>query len=204
MNKTLKYVLGILIFAVFMVGAYFAYDKLTESYKPGDTVENNLPEKAPSKEETTEDSENTEIEDHEIIKAPDFKVLDYQGNEVTLSEHFGKPIVVNFWATWCGPCKYELPDFDSLAKEYGDEVVFMMVNMTDGSQETVDKVKKFVEDEGYTFPVYFDTESEAAYTYGIYSIPRSLFIKPNGEINYAYIGVMDEESLRNNINSIIE
>lgn len=204
MNKTLKYVLGILIFAVFMGGAYFAYDKLTESYKPGDTVENNLPEKSPSEEETTEDSEYTEIEDHEIIKAPDFKVLDYQGNEVTLAEHFGKPIVVNFWATWCGPCKYELPDFDSLAKEYGDEVVFMMVNMTDGSQETVDKVKKFVEDEGYTFPVYFDTESEAAYTYGIYSIPRSLFIKPNGEINYAYIGVMDEESLRNNINSIIE
>ena len=114
------------------------------------------------------------------------------------------PVLLDFWATWCGPCKYELPDFDSLAKEYGDEVVFMMVNMTDGSQETVDKVKKFVEDEGYTFPVYFDTEAEAAYTYGIYSIPRSLFIKPNGEINYAYIGVMDEESLRNNINSIIE
>ena len=204
MNKTLKYVLGILIFAVFMGGAYFVYEKLTESYKPGDTVENNLPNKDPSDQEVSEETEKPEAEDSEIIKAPDFKILDYQGNEVTLSEHFGKPIVVNFWATWCGPCKYELPDFDSLAKEYGDEVVFMMVNMTDGSQETVDKVKKFVEDEGYTFPVYFDTEAEAAYTYGIYSIPRSLFIKPNGEINYAYIGVMDEESLRNNINSIIE
>lgn len=198
MNKTVKYILGALIFAVFMGGAYFAYEKLSEGYKPGDLVE--VPNLENEKNEQTQDSSDTS----DIVKAPDFTVLDYDGNEVSLSDNFGKPIVVNFWATWCGPCQYEMPDFDALASEYGDDVVFMMVNMTDGTDDTVESVKDFVANAGYGFPVYFDTELEAAITYGVYSIPRSLFIKPNGEINYAYKGVMDEEFIRENIEAILE
>ena len=60
-------------------------------------------------------------------RAPDFVVTDTDGNAVTLSQFFGKPIVLNFWATWCMPCVYELPDFEEVFREYGDRVVFMMI-----------------------------------------------------------------------------
>lgn len=205
MSKTVKYILLALAFVIFMVGAYFAYEKLSEGYKPGDLVEVPNAENISDSDEKDENSSNsTDPESNEVVKAPDFTVLDYDGNEVSLSDYFGKPIVVNFWATWCGPCQYEMPDFDALASEYGDDVVFMMVNMTDGTDDTVESVKEFVEDAGYGFPVYFDTEFDATVTYGVYSIPRSLFIKPSGEINFAYKGVMDEEFIRENIEAILE
>lgn len=86
-------------------------------------------------------------------------MLDADGNTVRLSDMFGKPVVINFWATWCPPCKRELPDFDRLCREYGDRVVFMMVNLTDGRRDTVDGTKKFVSEKGYTFPVYFEPAS---------------------------------------------
>lgn len=100
-----------------------------------------------------------ETEDPNKNTAPDFPVLDADGNTVRLSDMFGKPVVINFWATWCPPCKRELPDFDRLCREYGDRVVFMMVNLTDGRRDTVDGTKKFVSEKGYTFPVYFEPAS---------------------------------------------
>lgn len=69
-------------------------------------------------------------------RAPDFVVTDTDGNAVTLSQFFGKPIVLNFWATWCMPCVYELPDFEEAFREYGDRVVFMMINQTNGYSDT--------------------------------------------------------------------
>jgi len=193
LNKNIKYILLALVFVLFMGGAYFAYDKLSEKYK----TENNT--------DNIENNENidSDTEKEETVQAPDFTVFDYNGNSVNLSDFFGKPIVINFWATWCGPCKMELPDFNTLAEEYKDEVVFMMVN-TEGGRNTTEEIKAFIEDSGYTFPVYFDTEYSAYYTYGLTSIPRSLFIKPSGEINFAFIGVMDEEFIRKNIEEILK
>ena len=94
-------------------------------------------------------------------KAPDFTVINNNGDEVKLSDYIGKLVVVNFWATWCGPCASELPAFDNAYEKYKDEVEFLMVNLTDGYSETVDKVKKYVKDNGYTFPVYYDTKYSA-------------------------------------------
>ncbi|MBP3544577.1 MAG: TlpA family protein disulfide reductase, partial [Lachnospiraceae bacterium] len=82
---------------------------------------------------TTVEEETTEPEK---VPAPDFTVIDAEGNEVKLSDMRGKPVVVNFWASWCGPCKMEMPEFEEVYKELGDEVHFMMVNLTDGWQET--------------------------------------------------------------------
>ena len=94
-------------------------------------------------------------------RAPDFVVTDTDGNDVTLSQFFGKPIVLNFWATWCMPCVYELPDFEEAFREYGDRVVFMMINQTNGYSDTFQGVKDYAEICGFTFPLYFDTESSA-------------------------------------------
>lgn len=89
-----------------------------------------------------------ETEDPNKNTAPDFPVLDADGNTVRLSDMFGKPVVINFWATWCPPCKRELPDFDRLCREYGDRVVFMMVNLTDGRRDTVDGTKNLFRRKG--------------------------------------------------------
>lgn len=144
-----------------------------------------------------------ETEDPNKNTAPDFPVLDADGNTVRLSDMFGKPVVINFWATWCPPCKRELPDFDRLCREYGDRVVFMMVNLTDGRRDTVDGTKKFVSEKGYTFPVYFDTGLSGAKAYSVSSIPQTTFIDANGNVFATRIGAMNETVLRSYINAIL-
>ena len=111
---------------------------------------------------------------------PDFTVYDLEGNEVHLSDFLGKPVVLNFWASWCGPCKSEMPDFNEKYQELGENVQFLMINLTDGSYETLESAASFVESQGYTFPVFYDTASNAANTYGISSIPTTFFIDAKG------------------------
>ncbi len=134
--------------------------------------------------------------------APDFTVLDGEGNEVSLSELRGKPVVINFWATWCGPCKSELPDFEKAYQSYGEQIHFMMVDLV-GGQETVEGAKAFVADQGYTFPVYFDTESSAAVAYGVSAIPMTIFVNADGErVTYA-TGAIDAALLEKGIGMIL-
>ena len=112
-----------------------------------------------------------------------------------LSDLRGKPVVVNFWASWCSPCKREMPDFEDAFLTYGEDVHFMMVNITDGRRETVETAKAFIEEAGYIFPVYYDTELNAAITYGVNSIPASYFVDAEGHaVTYA-AGVLNRETL---------
>lgn len=135
--------------------------------------------------------------------APDFTVYDAEGNEVKLSDFLGRPTVVNFWASWCGPCKSEMPDFQERYAQYGDQVNFLMVNMTDGSRETVDKASVFIAQQGYTFPVYFDTAQNAAITYSVYSLPTTYFIDAKGEIVAQATGAIDAATLQKGIDMIL-
>ncbi len=135
--------------------------------------------------------------------APDFTVLDPSGGSVRLSGKFGKPIVINFWATWCSPCRQELPDFNRLYSEYGGRITFMMVNLTDGRRDTVEGTKSFVAQNGYTFPVYFDTSSAAANAYGVSSIPQTTFIDRSGNVYTTRIGAMNEATLRGYLDALL-
>lgn len=182
MKKSDKFILLVLAFAMLMLAATIGYRFLSEQYA--------LPQ-------TQAPTQTTKL-------ASDFTVYDMDGNAVALSDFFGKPIVVNFWATWCGPCKSELPAFDTMYTKYKDEVHFLMVNLTDGSRETTESVTAFVKDGGYTFPVYFDTSMEAAYTYRVSSIPMTLFINADGQPVHTQIGAMSEETLEQYLITLIE
>lgn len=147
------------------------------------------------------DGESTS-EELELDLAPDFTVYDKDGTPVKLSDMRGTPVVLNFWASWCPPCKSEMPDFDEICKEYGGKVVFMMVNLTDGQNETQESAQTFIDSMGYTFPVYFDKDSDAAYTYGIQSIPTTFFINADGCLVAYGSGAMSGDTLRQGIGMI--
>ncbi len=220
-----KYIILAVVIVVLFVGAIAVYRQLSKKYTPpmdlpppttaGKTPDATTPSDGitvepkpssqtnPSTEGTTSGKKPDATEDIKKNTAPDFTVLDKDGNTVRLSEKFGKPIVINFWATWCPPCKQELPDFDKLCKEYGDRIVFMMVNLTDGYRDTVDGTKRFVSGKGYTFPVYFDTKDNAASAYNVSSIPQTTFIDAKGNIYTTRIGAMNEATLRIYLNALL-
>lgn len=135
--------------------------------------------------------------------APDFTVLDENGQRVQLSDLQGKPVVINFWATWCRYCVMEMPDFDKAYAEYPD-VVFLMVNVTDGVYETVDKAKAFARDQGYAFDIYFDVLGEAVEAYGVTGYPTTVFISANGDVVAKEVGMISYETLISGLSLIDE
>ena len=133
---------------------------------------------------------------------PDFTVYDKTGAPVKLSEFFGKPIVLNFWASWCGPCASEMPDFEAAYQALGQDIHFVMVNQT-GGRETMETAQEFLAQSGYTFPVCFDTELSASMAYGVSAIPMTFFIDAEGyPVAYA-AGALSAEHLQRGIDMIL-
>ena len=210
----------IVLFFILILGASILYNSLSENYKPdtlglnqavsdksdADSYENSDDNNSAKEESAGNNNENTSSdansEEPELTLAPDFTVYDLEGNEIHLSDFFGKPIIVNFWASWCGPCKMEMPDFDDAYQTYKDDITFLMVNMTDGSRETVDVASEFIVNSGYTFPVYYDTQYNAAITYSVASLPTSYFINAQGEPVAHAKGAIDADTLQRGIDMI--
>ena len=185
----------LLVFVVTLVVATVLYRQLGQTVAP-DQLEVQSPP-------TTQEVEETEAQtEPEKMKAPDFTVYDADGNEVHLTDFVGKPIVLNFWASWCGPCKMEMPDFNEKYLELGEEVQFLMINMTDGSRETVAIASEFIKESGYSFPVFYDTKMDAANTYGAYSLPMTFFIDAEGYPVARATGAIDAETLMRGIDMI--
>ena len=222
MNSKKNTIILIIIFVALMIGTSVLYNSLSKNYKPDalnlneTTEENSVPAatESPSSDTSEEDnsskepdsqdntSDTTSSEEPELTLAPDFTVYDLEGNEVHLTDFFGKPIIVNFWASWCGPCKMEMPDFDAAYAAYKDDIVFLMVNMTDGSRETVEVASEFIANSGYSFPVYYDTEYSAAITYSVASLPTSYFLNEKGELVAHAKGAIDASTLQKGIDMI--
>lgn len=191
MEKKKGFILITLVIVLVIGGAYLLYNKLGDRLTPNQlaaTSQADAPADAAGSSDSSAAASTPDASGEqddaaaptEPQKAPDFTVYDADGNAAKLSDFFGKPIVLNFWSSRCGPCKYEMPDFNEVYKEMGDSVQFLMVNMTDGSWDTKETATKFIEKEGYEFPVFFDTDQSAARTYGVYSLPTTYFIDANG------------------------
>ena len=183
--KILKLIALVLLFAVLMVGAYVLYNNLSSQMEmPG------LATEAPVEETAAGETEPPKT------PAPDFTMYDLEGNPIKLSDFQGKPVLLNFWASWCGPCKMEMPEFQNFFDQYGDQVHFVIVNLTDGAQETVESASSYIAQEGYTFPVYYDTAMEGAYTYGVNAVPVSYFIDAEGNLQAWAQGALSADLLQ--------
>lgn len=172
MKKEIKWLILAGVFVVFLAGAYFLYNNLSAQVQMDTLVTQPVQE--------TQSETIPEETEQEKILAPDFTVYDLEGNAYKLSDFRGKPVILNFWASWCGPCKMEMPDFEEKYLEYKEQIHFLMVNLTDGSQETVESASEFIAGQGYTFPVYYDTALEGAYTYGVSAVPVTYFFDGEG------------------------
>ena len=129
-----------------------------------------------------------------IGNAPNFIVMDQNGDPAQLTDFAGKPVVINFWATWCTYCVQELPDFERAYAEYPD-VVFMMINATDGVYETKKQADAFLEKTGYTFPVYYDLIGMAQVDYEITGYPTTVFINAQGDVVAKEVGMISYDAL---------
>ncbi len=205
MNKKTKTTLAILAFVAFMLVSVFAYNNIAKKNKPSNAIDlaassissqSQSSSASPTAAESASQSESSSEQDRFL--APDFTVEDSSGKSVKLSDLRGKPVVLNFWASWCPPCKAEMPDFEKVYADVGDEVSFMMVDLV-GDRETKEDGAEFIKEQGFTFPVYFDVAGEGAMNYGITSIPTTLLIDAEGYIVTGSQGMIDEESLRKGI-----
>ena len=187
-RSTLVIILVVMLGAT-MFGGGFLYEIMVKGYDPVEDID--LP-----------DPTAVDVKDGNGVLAMDFKVQDAEGNEVSLHDFIGRPVVLNFWASWCDPCKGEMPGFQKQSVERGDEVVFLMVNLTDGSRETIATAQAFLAEAEYTFPVYYDTRLNAAATYGASSIPLTYFIDTQGYLVSSKMGMMSERQLEGGISII--
>ena len=132
--------------------------------------------------------------------AKDISVYDEENNLIQLSSLKGKPIVINFWTTWCGYCKVEMPYFDSVYQTEKEEVNFLMLNITADDDE--EEAKKYIASQQLTFPVYYDKEGIAAYQYQITGYPVTVFINKDFQICRIHQGAITQEALQKYINEI--
>ena len=199
MKRKITWIVLAVVLIGLIGGASVLYDRLGSEF----SMEQLATQPAePVQAEPADPEQQTEATEPAL--APDFKAVDGEGKESSLSDYFGKPIVLNFWASWCGPCKSEMPDFNEAYLAQGEEIQFLMVNMTDGARETLDIAKGFVADAGYSFPVLYDVNQEAAMTYGVSSLPTTIFISADGTMTAYAMGAIDADTLQRGIAMIAE
>lgn len=178
MDKNVKAIGIALVLAIVLIGASSVYKGVSGQY---------------SSKSLGEIGGESGSGEEEPQAAPDFTVVDGEDAQIKLSDFEGKPVVLNFWASWCDPCKSEMPMFQKMYETYGEELQFVMINITDGSHETKESAMSYIQEQGYTFPVYYDVESDAAKAFSVHSLPTTYFIDADGNMRGYGLGTMEEE-----------
>lgn len=145
------------------------------------------------------ENKNKDKDDNKIMSI-DFNLYDQYGKEHKLSEYRGKTVFLNFWATWCPPCRGEMPHIEDLYKEYNknqDEVVILGVASPNlGNEGSEEDIKEFLNQNKYNFPVIMDKDGALAYQYGISAFPTTFIIDKDGYVTQYVPGAMDKETMK--------
>lgn len=200
----LRVIIAVVAFAVLLVGAGIAYSALAPQAEPGIEVTGTNAAQSTEVETPSDTTEEGSEGDgaNATTPAPDFSMTDAEGNTLKLSDFRGKPVLLNFWASWCGPCASEMPDIQASWEVNREDVEFVIVDMVGMSGETEETAKAFLSENGYTFPAYFDKSSSAASAFGVSSIPQTYLIDAEGNILGGYMGAMSASVLSEGISML--
>lgn len=131
--------------------------------------------------------------------APNFGLQLDDGRVLTLADLRGRPVLLNFWASWCGPCRMEMPDIVNVANGNGDLVVLAI-----NAHEGMDVIEPFAQEFNMTMPIVRDTKGEVMDAYAVRGLPASVFIRPDGTIYTIWSGLINENTLRQSLAVINE
>lgn len=124
--------------------------------------------------------------------APDFELLSVDGEPVKLSDFEGKPVLVNFWATWCGPCRLEMPIFQKYHNNYGDKFTILAIN----AGESIEDVSSFASEQELDLPILLDRTGEVEDLFKVRGLPSTFFIDEEGDIQFLHLGAVTESQLQ--------
>lgn len=198
-EKNIKIILIITLLVALILGASLLYKHLAPSINS-----NQLATQPNTNQSSNSSNSNTNTTEPQKVPVPEITVFDIDGNPHKLTDFKGKPIIMNFWATWCGYCKMEMPTFQKMYEKYGDDINFLIINMTDNDRETVEKASEYIKSEGFTFPVYYDKNMSVANTYRVMSLPMTILIDADGYHAAHAVGAMDEDTLQEGIDMLLD
>lgn len=201
-KKHVGVIVAAVVFAVLLIGAGVAYSALAPAADNKQIEVTGTDAVQETEVDAADDTGDGNGTNAATTPAPDFTMTDADGATLTLADFKGKPVLLNFWASWCGPCQSEMPDIQTAWKEHGTDVEFVIVNMTGMNGETEQSAKAFLADAGYTFPCYFDANNSAATAFGVSSIPQTYLINAEGNIIGAYMGAMDASVIAQGIDML--
>lgn len=210
MNKKWKTLIGAILLVVLLGSAYLAYSVLLKQYdqnKETQRGESNLSsaettEMAGTTNQSSTISSDTSVVQTQKTTAPDFTIYDKDNKPVKLSDFLGKPVVLNFWTSWCPACASEMPNFNEAYEEYKNDVVFLMIDLTDGQRETPKNGLQYLSQKKYSFPFYSDNDQSASNAYNIYYIPDTYLIDSEGNLVKSYEGAIEKTALVDGIKKI--
>lgn len=215
MNAKQKWILGAVALVLLLVISGFGYQELqkeAERQEKSQTREQAQTEEQTGTESLSEETKENETASQEEVPeaaeyaaAPDFTVWDQEGNQTSLKEILeGKPAVINFWTSKCPPCKEEMPDFEELYQEMKDQIQFIMVDGVGCMGETEESGRAYVEEQGFTFPVYYDLEMDAVINYGIQAFPTTYILNAEGRLVTGGSGMISKDILLELLDQVME
>ena len=181
MNSKLKLALTAILLVIILAGGVFLYNKISNvevKFDNRDKIQSKKP-------------------------MPEAVVYTENDEELNLSSLKGKPMVINFWTTWCGYCKDEMPTFEKVYNEYKDKVEFILIDVLDNSEETKENGIKYRNDMNLTMPIYFDRGHTVIAKFGAPGFPTTYFIDKEGNINKVRASALTEAILVQSIEAII-
>jgi peroxiredoxin len=133
-------------------------------------------------------------------QATEFVLSDLEGNDVSLSDFAGQPLMINFWATWCAPCRLEMPELQKAQETHQDQgLVVLAVN----AQEDPQQVREFIDELGLTFTPLLDSDGAVGRAYGALGLPSTYFVEPSGEVSAVHRGILSKEQIETYLTQIL-
>lgn len=204
MNKKQRFISWLALFIALFVMANIIYRYMVVSNKVNtpSTDISSVEEQAHSDtkdsmdQRSLKDQDSKDENERELPQVPNTQLLDEEGKSVDLHDFLGKPILINIWATWCPPCRNEMPLLEKAYDKYGQDIHFIMLNATDSRpSETTETVQVYLDETGLDLPVFYDQDQMNQITFGANVLPMTILIDKEGYLIKFIRGELTEDKL---------